>query len=174
MLGIDDLLVAAGAGLTGLITEVIKKKGGKRLEQIDVDLTPAKIERAAQQYIQNYADRHGALKVACIRMDKPVSLDAVYTNVQLLNRSELRYFESTDALQDLFRQSGQRGFELSDSPKRAGIAVANQEPRLLVLVGFAQSIVIECQPIPHAKSPASVTLTWVVRLISGGRRLGFR
>jgi hypothetical protein len=52
--------------------------------------------------------------------------------VQVLERSQIRYFETADTLQDLFRQSG-RGFEFRGSTKLDGIAVANQEQYLLVL-----------------------------------------
>jgi hypothetical protein len=60
------------------------------------------IFRASQQYVQNYSERHGKLKVICARMDAPVQLDEIFTPVQLLERSDLRYFESPDTLHDLF------------------------------------------------------------------------
>jgi metal-responsive CopG/Arc/MetJ family transcriptional regulator len=131
MTGFEPLIVAATAGLTALITDVIKSKGGKLLDQFDVKLP--RLRQASQQYLQKYIDRHGTLKIVCVRMDSPVKLDEVYTAVQLLERSEVRYFESADALQDLFRQTGKRGFAFRELTKQDGVAVANQHQYLMVL-----------------------------------------
>ncbi|WP_346293850.1 NACHT domain-containing protein [Sphaerothrix gracilis] len=136
MTGFEPLIGAATAGLTGLIGNVIKEKGGKLLEQADIDLFQGReLNRAVQRYVQNYADRHGQLKVACVRMDRPMRLDEIYTAVQLLPRSALRYYESTASLQRLFRESGRRGFELHDVEKQQGIEVANAQQYLMVLGG---------------------------------------
>jgi hypothetical protein len=135
MTGFEPLAAAAIAGLTGIITEVIKSKGGKLLDQLDRDILKPNLKKALQQYVQNYQKRHGELKVACVRMDNPMKLDELYTAVQLLDRSELHYFESADALQDWFRLSNRRGFGYSDETKRSGIDVANQAQYLMVLGG---------------------------------------
>jgi predicted NACHT family NTPase len=132
MTGFEPLIVAATAGLTGLITDVIKSKGGKLVEQLDVKLQP-RLRQAVKQYVESYTDRHGTLKTVCVRMDAPVKLDEVYTAVQLLDRSDIRYFESPDALQGLFRQVGKRGFEFREATKQEGILTANQHQYLMVL-----------------------------------------
>jgi hypothetical protein len=134
MTGFEPLFAAAVAGLTGIVTEIVKEKGGKLLKQADVDLLKPELTKASRQYIQNYEQRHGNLKLVCVRMDAPVRLEEVYTAVQLLDRSEIRYFESAESLQDLFRQSG-RGFEFKKSTRQDGIAVANQYQYLMVLGG---------------------------------------
>jgi hypothetical protein len=134
MTGFEPLFAAAVAGLTGIVTEIVKEKGGKLLKQADIDLLKPELAKASRQYIQNYEQRHGNLKLVCVRMDAPVRLEAVYTAVQLLDRSEIRYFESAESLQDLFRQSG-RGFEFKNSTRQDGIAVANQYQYLMVLGG---------------------------------------
>jgi hypothetical protein len=135
MTGFEPLAAAAIAGLTGIITDVIKSRGGKLLDQLDRDILKPNLKAALQQYVQNYQKRHGELKVACVRMDNPMKLDELYTAVQLLDRSELHYFESADALQDWFRASNRRGFGYRDETKRPGIAVANQAQYLMVLGG---------------------------------------
>jgi predicted NACHT family NTPase len=135
MTGFEPLAAAAIAGLTGIITEVIKSRGGKLLNELDRDILKPNLKAALQQYVQNYQKRHGELKVACVRMDNPMKLDELYTAVQLLDRSELRYFESADALQDGFRASNRRGFGYRDETKRPGIDVANQAQYLMVLGG---------------------------------------
>lgn len=89
--------------------------------------------KASRQYADNYEKRHGTLKVTCVRMDQPVALEEVYTAVKLLNRSDLRYFESPESLEEWFRESGRRGLGAIESEKRQGIEVANQEQYLMVL-----------------------------------------
>ncbi|NJL22225.1 MAG: NACHT domain-containing protein [Leptolyngbyaceae cyanobacterium SM1_3_5] len=131
MTGFEPLIVAATAGLTGIITDVVKSKGGDLLKRYDVNLK--RIQGASREYIENYAKRHGELKIVCVRMDSPVKLDEIYTAVQLLERSDVRYFESADALQDLFRQVGKRGFEFRESTRQNGLKVANQHQSLMVL-----------------------------------------
>jgi predicted NACHT family NTPase len=85
--------------------------------------------------VRRYIDRHGTLKVACVRMDTPVRLDEIYTAVQLLDRSALRYFESEAALQTQYRESGKRGFNVTRADKKPGLQVANEQPYLMVLGG---------------------------------------
>ena len=136
MTGFEPLIGAATAGLMGLITNVIKEKGGDLLKKADIDLGRGRdFNRAIRNYVQRYTDRHGTLKVACIGMDSPVKLDKVYTAVQLLPRSALRYYESTASLQNLFRESGKRGFEFHNAVKKQGIEVANEQQYLMVLGG---------------------------------------
>ena len=136
MTGFEPLIGAATAGLAGLITSVIKEGGSGLLKRADIDLFkgPA-FNRAIQQYVSSYAKRHGELKVACVRMDHPIKLDEIYTAVQLLPRSALRYYESTESLQQLFRKSGKRGFSFEGTEKQQGRTVANEQQYLMVLGG---------------------------------------
>ncbi|MGF1524205.1 MAG: NACHT domain-containing protein, partial [Leptolyngbyaceae cyanobacterium] len=136
MTGFEPLIGAATAGLAGLIGNVIKEKGSDLLKQADIDLGPGSaFNRAIQKYVRRYADRHGNLKVACVRMDTPVKLDEIYTAVQLLPRSALHYYESTESLQELFRETGKRGFDFHDAEKKQGIEVANEQQYLMLLGG---------------------------------------
>jgi predicted NACHT family NTPase len=136
MTGFEPLIGAATAGLTGLIANLIQEKGGDLLKGADIDLGRGRaFNQAIQKYVRRYADRHGILKVACVRMDNPIKLEDIYTAVQLLPRSALRYYESTESLQELFRESGKRGFNFEDSGKKQGIEVANERQYLMVLGG---------------------------------------
>lgn len=85
----------------------------------------------ARKYFNNYVERHGILKV--LGMSKPVSLESVYTAVQLLNPSQLKSFSSVEGLESAFRESNQRGFQSQNCKKESGIAVANREQYLMVL-----------------------------------------
>ncbi|MEM6591887.1 MAG: NACHT domain-containing protein [Cyanobacteria bacterium P01_C01_bin.73] len=137
MTGFEPLIGAATAGLAGLIGKVITDKGSDLLTKADIDLFQGReFKRAIQKYVRRYADRHGTLKVACVRMDSPVKLDEIYTAVQLLPRSTAqRYYESTESLQELFRESGKRGFSFHNAKKQQGIKVANEQQYLMVLGG---------------------------------------
>jgi predicted NACHT family NTPase len=135
MVGPELLVQAAITGLTGIITDVIKSKGIKLLNQINPDILNPALQAATRQYVNEYINRHGTLKVTCVRMDAPMQLDDLYTTVRLLDRSDRRYFDTIDALQDAFRQSGQRKFSDSSENKRPGIDVANDKQYLMVLGG---------------------------------------
>ena len=136
MTGFEPLIGAAVAGLGGLITNLVQDKGGETLKKLDWDIGKnLALKKALVDYVRRYIDRHGTLKVACVRMDYPVSLDEIYTAVQLLDRSALRYFESEAALQEQYRESGQRGFSVTNADKKPGLQVANEQRYLMVLGG---------------------------------------
>ncbi len=136
MTGFEPLIGAAAAGLGGLITNLVQDKGTETLKKIDWDIGKnLAVKRALVDYVRRYIDRHGTLKVACVRMDYPVRLDEIYTAVQLLDRSALRYFESEAALQTQYRESGNRGFNVTQAAKQPGLQVANEQQYLMVLGG---------------------------------------
>lgn len=136
MTGFEPLAAAAIAGLTNVITDIIQSQGSDLVKKyLDRDILKPGLKQALRTYVENYETRHGRLKVACVRMDAPMPLDQLYTAVQLLERSELRYFASTDSLQEWFRQSGKRGFGYNPDNQKDGIDLANQYPYLMVLGG---------------------------------------
>jgi hypothetical protein len=136
MTGFEPLIGAAVAGLGGLITNLVQDKGGETLKKLDWDIGKnLALKKALVDYVRRYVDRHGTLKVACVRMDYPVRLDEIYTAVQLLDRSALRYFESEAALQTQYRESGKRGFNVTRADKKPGLQVANEQQYLMVLGG---------------------------------------
>ncbi|MGD1952664.1 MAG: hypothetical protein ACFB14_23915 [Leptolyngbyaceae cyanobacterium] len=136
MTGFEPLIGAATAGLAGLISGLVKEKGGDVLKRLDLDIGKnIAFKTALSKYVQRYIDRHGTLKVLCVRMDNPIKLDEIYTAVQLLDRWALRYYESTESLQKLFLISSQRNLSLFQTNKQIGIQVANEQQYLMVLGG---------------------------------------
>ncbi len=89
------------------------------------------ISQASQQYIINYYKRHNKLQI--LGMQKPVDLDSIYTAVQCLPPSDIWRFESTEALEELYRQAGKRGLQARETDKQDGIKVADQQQYLMVL-----------------------------------------
>lgn len=100
MTGFEPLAAAATAGLTALVTDIIKGQGSNTLTRLlNQDVGKAAHQAyfdASKKYIQNYTERHGSLKV--LGMREPVSLDSVYTTVQMLDR-ENRSFASVEELE---------------------------------------------------------------------------
>jgi hypothetical protein len=131
------------AGLTALALDTVKeaatKESGSTLAKwLNTDIGKAAEQvmfNASRRYLENYRARHGNLKIACVRMDKPMALEDIYTAVQLLDRADLHYFETVEALQDQYRAGGRRHFREGETQKQDGIAVTNREPYLMVLGG---------------------------------------
>ncbi|PZV00428.1 MAG: hypothetical protein DCF32_17530 [Leptolyngbya sp.] len=137
MTGFEPLIGAAAAGLGGLITSLVKDKGTETLKKIDWDIGKnLAVKKALVDYVRRYIDRHGTLKVACVRMDYPVRLDEIYTAVQLLDRwTASQFFADEDALQEQYSKSGKRGFNVTRAEKTPSLQVANEQQYLMVLGG---------------------------------------
>ncbi|BAZ08231.1 putative signal transduction protein with Nacht domain [Calothrix sp. NIES-4071] len=95
---------------------------GKNIQQM--------IFSASKKYVENYAERHGKLKV--LGMREPVKLEDVYTAVQFLGEEGIKAFASIDNLEEAFRKSQTRGFQ-SKCEKQDGLKVANSKQYLMVL-----------------------------------------
>ncbi|HEY9648026.1 MAG TPA: hypothetical protein V6C88_16745, partial [Chroococcidiopsis sp.] len=139
MTGLEPLIATVASLTLSTIQETAKEESGSTLAKwLNKDIGKAAEQalfRASRQYVANYQERHGKLKVVCVRMDAPMELEDIYTPVRLLDRSDLQYFESREALETAFRKSGRRGFSVRSSQQQDGIDVTNQEPYLMVLGG---------------------------------------
>ncbi|MBW4420042.1 MAG: NACHT domain-containing protein [Myxacorys californica WJT36-NPBG1] len=124
----DPILLEVIKKLTSLVIDTVWKQSGEKItEQLQ-----KQVGNAIEKYVRTYEERHCTLKYACLRMDDSLRLEEIYTDVQVLEPRELRYFQSNENLEDLFRELG-RGFQFEKTTRQAGIAVANQFPRLVVL-----------------------------------------
>jgi NACHT domain len=129
------LLPAASITLASIVSRVMCDQGGKFFNWVNeqTDDPQKLIEQAAEQYAQNYANRHGMMKV--LGMREPVPLEAVYTAVQFLDRDGISQFESIAELEKAFREQPDRSFQGKQTKKRSGIKVANDKQYLMVLGG---------------------------------------
>ncbi|MBD1847113.1 NACHT domain-containing protein [Cyanobacteria bacterium FACHB-63] len=125
---IDPISQAVITNLIKLAIEFGWKQAGN---QIDKKLHQ-QVGNAMEEYVRTYEKRHCTLKYDCLRMDNSLTLEDIYTDVQVLNTRESRRFESPEALKELFLETG-RGFVFEKTTRQEGIAVANLEPRLMVL-----------------------------------------
>ena len=96
MSGIETLLLtAAGAvapkalekateKLGEIVIQSVWKEGGGWLSQLKLSDTIAQqIFDATRKYVENYAERHGILKV--LGMPEPINLESIYTNTKTPN-----------------------------------------------------------------------------------------
>jgi hypothetical protein len=136
MTGLETVALTTISGIAVPIFQDIWTRGSKAVKEVSKSFDETAknfLHKAFGKYAQKYKERHGKLKVVCVRMDEAVSLESVYTTVQFLDRAGISYFESPETLQELFRQTGKRRFQSKDNQKREGITVANEEQHLMVL-----------------------------------------
>ncbi len=82
-----------------------------------------------REYTQRYWDRHGMIKV--LKMSKPMDLESIYVNVKCLGNLVRDYYDEN--LENKYRESKQRRFNIRDDGKKDGLLLANQEQYLMVL-----------------------------------------
>ncbi len=134
-----DLAGVQHASLEQLIglPEVAPAASTKYLAQIYMDAMGGKIDQykklitqAAQQYIFNYVQRHGILRV--LGMREPVKLESVYTGVKFLDKAGILQLPSTNKLEETYRQSNNNWYQ-GKYQTEDGIKVADNQQFLMVL-----------------------------------------
>ena len=88
-----------------------------------------------QEYTKTYTEYYGSLKIISAGMNTPFKLDEIYTDVQLFSRLSLHYYESIDALEELYRGSSDRDSIFHGAERKNGIELANEQQYLMVLGG---------------------------------------
>ncbi len=143
MIGIDDIfsiippavMDAATKGVATAIGKTITETGIKLLGNTGEQLLDkaGNLTKAAQdllfpisqKYVENYSKRHGILRV--LGMDKPVSLDSVYTKVNF-KADTIQAYLSLENQEQVFRKR-----EFKDKERCPGLDVANEKQYLMVL-----------------------------------------
>lgn len=128
----------AGA-IAGPIFEQLWKIGGDTVQELKgqyrrIDAVNQLLSACAQ-YENNYRERHGRVKVMPSLMKSSVSLESIYVTVNLLDETDVRQFWTEQDLEEAYRQSGQRNFQLRGNNQVDGITIANQEKFLMILGG---------------------------------------
>lgn len=121
------------------IFEQLLNVGGSVAKEIkaakdDVSAINKRLE-ACRRYEQRYGDRHGRIKIMPGLMKEDVPLESVYTAVKLLDDRSLRYFRTEQDLEEAYRQSARRSFQVGTDERLDGMEVANQKQFLMVLGG---------------------------------------
>ena len=125
------------------------------------------IEQASKNYHQTYLDRHCNIKVLRrYGTGKDMGLNTLYAAVKFLSDADRKYF-STDYMEDLYRQTGNRRFRVGSDERKDGLEVANQEQYLMVLGGpgvgkstFLRKLGLESLKgeLTHAQMPVFIEL----------------
>ena len=119
--------------ISGVVTEIYKKI--YETAEKKRHASKAEIENASHQYDKNYRDRHGQLKVSCVDMRKPISLDDVYVTVQFLNQDTALQYRSSEEVEQAFRERSRRHFDSTSDERQNGTQAANDEQYLMLLGG---------------------------------------
>jgi hypothetical protein len=130
---IDPAIPKAGITFIAKVAEEtsikLLGKSGEKLVDGAGNLTKAAQDLLipiSRKYIEKYTDRHGTLKV--LDMNKPVSLDSVYTKVNF-QADIIHSYQSLEDQEKLYRQRE----KTDDKEKRPGFDVANEQKYLMVL-----------------------------------------
>ena len=119
--------------ISGILTEVYKELRGVAEEKGLA--SKAEIENSSHQYDRNYRERHGQVKVFCVGMREPISLDDVYVTVQLLDDLSRSKYRSPGEIERAFRDRYQIHFISISDERKDGTMVANDKQYLMLLGG---------------------------------------
>ena len=93
----------------------------------------AEVANGSHEYDKNYRERHGQLKVFCVGMREPISLDDVYVAVQFLEQESASKYRSPEDVERAFRERNQNHLILSSDERKDGTQVANEKQYLMLL-----------------------------------------
>jgi hypothetical protein len=129
-----DLITLASPEIAKVIIKTAWEGGGKVSRWLGGGLSEATeqlIFDASKQYVRNYEERHGILKV--LGMREPVDLETIYTTVQFLGSEGIRRFESIENLESAYRAGERRRYSFEKCEKEDGLEVANRKQFLMIL-----------------------------------------
>ncbi|MGK7879908.1 MAG: NACHT domain-containing NTPase [Crocosphaera sp.] len=133
--GLESIIIdAAAKAMTGVVIKTAWDQGGNVLSWFGKGLnenTRKLIYNAAQEYIKNYSNRNGILKV--LGMREPVNLDDIYTMVRFLPKDQVIRFADLSGLEENYRSSNERKYRSEKGDTKSGITVANEQQYLMVI-----------------------------------------
>lgn len=94
-----------------------------------------KVVNSFHKYHKHYKDRHGQIKVSCVGMEAPISLEDVYVDVHFLEQKSVSRYSSLEDIEEAFRKENEEHSESSSNNRQDGMQVANDEQYLIVLGG---------------------------------------
>ena len=92
-------------------------------------------KNASHDYGKHYKERHGQLKISCLEMPAPISLEKVYVTVRLLDQKNATQYGSLENIETEFREGTNTDSESNSDARQYGMIVANDEQHLMVLGG---------------------------------------
>jgi len=131
MSGIEPFVGPAAGGLVKIVMDTVKAVGGDLFKAIG---DRRKAGEALKKYADKYQSRYGLIKL--LGMRQAVQLEGIYTNVRFLDDLSIRYFESIKAMEQAYRESGERRYQTGrKTDSRDGMTVANEHQYLMLLGG---------------------------------------
>ena len=118
------------SGVLAKIYEQVCEFLGETYDEVKTD-----VENSYHRYDKSYRDRHGQLKVSCVDMRKPISLDDVYVAVQFLNQHTALQYRSSEEVEQAFREKSRQYFDSTSDERQNGTQAANDEQYLMLLGG---------------------------------------
>ena len=123
----------------------IWKPASKLIGKVYHALAP-RIANAFHRYDKHYRERHGAIKVFCVGMRKPIPLNNIYVTLQFLDQEMGSKYRSLEDLEKAFREGRNRHLVFSfdkgvfsldegQNERQDGMKVANDEQYLMVRGG---------------------------------------
>ena len=95
----------------------------------------AEIENGYHRYDKNYRRRHGQIKVSCVGMRAPISLDDVYVDLQFLDEKSTSKYGSLEDIEKQFLIQSRGVINLTPPERQDGTRIANNKQYLMVLGG---------------------------------------
>ncbi|MDJ0581071.1 NACHT domain-containing protein [Crocosphaera sp.] len=133
--GLEPIIIdTAAKSMTGVVIKTAWTQGSNFLSRFAKGLnenTRKLIYNAAQEYVKNYSNRNGILKV--LGMREPVNLDDIYTMVRFLPKDEIINFADISSLEENYRSSNKRKYRSEKGDTKSGITVANEQQYLMVI-----------------------------------------
>ncbi|MEM9908604.1 MAG: NACHT domain-containing protein [Cyanobacteria bacterium P01_D01_bin.44] len=138
MTGLEPIVAAFAGSMASVAAEIVAESSGGLLERLRRSVGAEFQQRlfdASHRYIQHYKKRHCQLKV--LGMHEPISLETVYTTAKFLSDQEILNFESIESLEQAYRSSRLRGYQLDSGQcqRQPGLKIANDTQYLMVLGG---------------------------------------
>ena len=127
---IDQIVVGILVAFILWIVKTISSVLKKCYEPVENKSGKVKAER---NFHQNYKERHGQLKVSCVGMEGPRSLDDIYVDVQFLDKKSASKHGGTKDLEKAFREREKNRSGSSSNNRQDGMRVANDEQYLMVI-----------------------------------------
>ena len=90
---------------------------------------------AETRYCEHYKERHGQLKVSCVGMQSPISIDDVYIAVQFLEQRAGSKYSSPEDIEQAFREEREGCPILCSGERQDSMRAVNDKQYLMVLGG---------------------------------------
>jgi hypothetical protein len=133
---ISSSLIALGIeALKALLLDVFQEKGKNIISKVDIDISLQNLDHEISNYVKEYLERHGQVKILSMR--KPVNLEGVYTDAELLlGPQDFMNFDSAEELHEEYLEVGNLlSINRNRFERSSALEFVSEYPRLVILGG---------------------------------------